>query len=519
MHVKFTSAAEAVSHIGDKSVVAVDGFIGAVVAEELLVALEDRFVSTQCPKNLTFIYAAGCGDGKDRGMNHMAHEGLVERVIGGHWGLAPKLVKMAVEEKIQAYNLPQGVIAHMFRDIASKRAATISKVGLGTFVDPDFQGGKINGITKKDIVSKITILNQQTLCYELPKVQAALLRGSEADEHGNISLGKEVLTTGALAIAQAARNSGGIVIVQVKNVVKAGALDPKMVHIPNIFVDYVVTCSDEKYHMHTFAEQFNPSYIKNDLSVEPPFTPLELDERKVIARRCAQILHHGVRTVNYGIGMPEGIPAVLHEEHREEGFIPSVEPGAIGGTPAGGLSFGASLCPEAVIDQAAMFDFYDGGGLDMAFLGLAQCDEFGNINVSKFGPKIAGCGGFINITQNAKEVIFCGTFTAGGLELGIGGGKLKIIREGKNKKFIKNVEQITFSAKTALSDQKKVTYVTERAVFQLTSEGLMLTEIAEGVDLAKDILCQMEFKPLISDRLKKMDTAIFKSEKMQLKIC
>lgn len=518
MPVKFLSAEKAVAHIKDKSVLALDGFIGAVVPEELLIALENRFLNHKSPRDLTFLYAAGVGDGKDRGLNHLAHEGLVERVIGGHWGLAPKISRMAIENKIQAYNLPQGVISHMFRDIASHRPATISKVGLGTFVDPDIAGGKINDVTKKDIVSKIKILGQETLCYELLPVNVALLRGSHADEKGNISLEGEILTAGALAIAQAAHNSGGIVIVQVKEVVKVGAINPKMVHIPHIFVDYVVVASEDKYHMHTFAEQFNPFYIKNDPNVEPPFTSLDLDERKIIARRCAQTLKPTMVTVNYGLGMPEGIASVLHEEHKEEGFVPSVEPGAIGGTPSGGLSFGASLCPEAVIDQAAMFDFYDGGGLDMAFLGLAQCDETGNINVSKFGPKIAGCGGFINITQNAKEVVFCGTFTAGGLKLEIGNGSLKILQEGSNKKFIKAVEQITFSAKTALSDSKKVTYITERAVFELTPKGLLLVEIAPGIDLEKDVLAQMDFKPLISKDLKKMDPAIFCPEKIGLKI-
>lgn len=517
MSVQFISAKEAVAHIKNNDTVAVDGFIGAVVPEEILQAIEERFVSTGEPKNLTFVYAAGVGDGKNRGMNHVAREGLVSRVIGGHWGLAPKMVQLAVDNKIEAYNLPQGVISHMFRDIASKRPATVSRVGLGTFVDPELQGGKINDITKKDIVSKINILGQECLCFELFPIDVAIVRGTYADKMGNISLDKEALTVEVLSVAMAAKNSGGIVIVQVESVVENGAIDPKMVKIPGIFVDYVVVAEKPEDHMQTFAEVYNPSFVKNNPDLEIPFTPIPLDERKIIARRCAMLLNRSMSNINYGIGMPEGIASVLHEENQEMYFTPSVEPGAIGGTPLGGLNFGASLSPQAIIDQPYQFDFYDGGGLDMAFLGLAQCDQFGNINVSKFGPKIAGCGGFINITQNAKEVVFCGTFTAGGLKVAIDNGKLQIIQEGRNKKFLQHVEQITFSGKNALLANKKVTYVTERAVFVLVEQGLMLVEIADGIDLEKQILGQMEFKPIIADDLKIMDVKLFYEEKMDLK--
>ncbi len=518
MSVEFITAKEAVDKIKDNDLVVVEGFIGAVVPEEILCALEDKFLKSNAPKNLSLMYAAGVGDGKDRGLNRLGHEGLISKVIGGHWGLAPKVVKLAIENKIQAYNLPQGVISHMFRDIAAKRPATISTVGLGTFVDPDLEGGKINDVTKKDMVSKISILGKECLCFEHPTLNVALLRGTIADQQGNISLNKEALVLESLAVAMAVKNSGGTVIVQVEDIVEAGNIPPHQVVIPNIMVDYVVKVQAQSNHMQTFATDFNEYFVKNSPNMDIPFTCLELDERKIIARRCAMLLKPSMKNINYGIGMPEGVSSVLHEENADKNLVPSVEPGAIGGIPMGGLDFGASLSPIAIIDQPAQFDFYDGGGLDIAFLGLAQCDEIGNINVSKFGPKIAGCGGFINITQNAREVVFCGTFTAGGLKIAVEDGKLKILQEGKSRKFIKSVEQITFSANTAIKNNKKVTYITERAVFVLTPKGLELIEIADGIDLEKDVLALMDFKPIISDNLKKMDSNIFQDKLMGLKL-
>lgn len=514
---KLMTSKEAVALIKDGATVAVDGFIGADVPEEILVALENRFVETKSPSDLTLVYAAGVGDSKDRGMNHLAYEGLIKRVIGGHWGLAPKLAKLAIENKIEAYNLPQGVITHMYRDIASHRPATISTIGMHTYVDPDIEGGKVNAMTTKDIVSKIKVAGKECLCYELFPIDVAIVRGTYSDKNGNISLEKEALTLEVLSVAMAAKNSGGIVIAQVESVVDNGKLDPKMVKIPGIMVDYVVVASDPKYQMQTFSEAFNPTYITNDPSVQSTFTPMAMSARKIIARRSAMVLDKTKRYVNYGIGMPEGVPSVLHEEGVEEYFFPTVEPGAIGGTPVGGLSFGAAISPEAIIDQPYQFDFYDGGGLDIAFLGLAQCDTYGNINVSKFGTQLAGCGGFINITQSAKEVVFCGTFTAGGLKVEYKDDKLVILQEGRSVKFIKNVEQVTFSGKMAGIVKTPVTYVTERAVFVLKDGGLELTEIAPGIDMETQVFAHMEFRPSVAKDLKIMDARLFKDALMQLK--
>lgn len=510
---KVVTAKEAVQLIKSGDIVATGGFVGAGFAEEIAIAIEEYFLSMGHPKDLTLIYAAGQGDGEERGLNHFAHEGLVRRVIGGHWGLAPKLGKMAIENKIIAYNFPQGVVSHMFRDIAAHKPRTITTIGLGTFVDPRNDGGKINEKTTEDLVELIVFDGKEYLSYKLPPVNVAIIRGTTADTDGNISMEKEALTIENLSIAMAARNSGGYVIAQVERVAEKGTLNARNVKIPGILVDCVVVARPEN-HWQTFAEFYDPSFSCETKIPLQSMPPMEMDARKIIARRAACELKAN-DIVNLGIGMPEGIANIANEEKILSYLTLTAEPGVIGGVPAGGLNFGAATNTDCLIDQPYQFDFYDGGGLDITGLGMAETDKHGNVNVSKFGPKLAGCGGFINISQAAKKCIFMGTFTAGGLKVSVSDQKLHIEQEGKTKKFVNQVEHVTFGGKYSAEQDQYVRYVTERCVFALTKEGMELIEIAPGIDLEKDILALMDFKPIIK-KLRLMDERIFNPEPMDL---
>ncbi|MEL4861996.1 CoA-transferase [Pseudoflavonifractor phocaeensis] len=508
------TAKEAALLVKDGDTISTGGFVSCACPEGLSKALEKRFLETGHPRDLTLFFAAGQGHRDGTGGDHYGHEGMVKRVIGGHWDRAPRLGDLALAGKIEAYNLPQGVISHMYRDIAAHNLGTFTTVGLYTFADPRNGGGKLNDVTTEDLVKVVNVEGEELLLYKAFPIDVVFLRASYADEYGNCTVHREIGPLDVTAMAQACKNSGGRVIVQVEKIVQGGTLDPKLVAIPGIYVDSIVVGTAEESDQ-CLGMPYDGALTGEYRIPVDAIPPIPLDAKKVIARRAAMELPRDA-VVNLGTGVPEKIANVCAEEGISDYMTLTVEAGSVAGVPMGGTQFGAAANAMCIMPHNVQFDFYQGGGLDIAFLGLAETAPNGDLNVSKFGTRLAGAGGFIDITQNAKKVCYCGTFTAKGLEALCENGRLVIAREGSKKKFVQSVEHITFSGRYAVKVGQPVLYITERAVFELRPEGVTLTEIAPGVDLQTQVLDQMDFMPKIAMDLKLMDSRIFQDEPMGL---
>ncbi|MCC0010942.1 MAG: acyl CoA:acetate/3-ketoacid CoA transferase [Hyphomicrobiaceae bacterium] len=511
---KITSVDEAIALVRDNDVITTTGFVQSCIPEALHAALEKRFVETGHPKNLTLVMCAGAGDSKGLGTGRFHHDGMLRRVIAANFGRMPGVAQAAKENRICGYNLPQGVISQLYRACAAGQPGLFSKVGLHTYVDPRNGGGKVNEKTKEDMVKLVDFEGEEWLFYTATRIDVALIRGTSADPFGNITMEKEALTLDAMAQAMAAHNNKGLVIAQVERIVADNSLPPKSVKVPGILVDCVVVADPPEMHRMNYGVMYNPALSGEVRVPVEGMAKMPLNERKIIARRAAfELPPNGV--INLGVGAPDGIAAIANEEKVTQHITMTTEAGAVGGVLAGGSNFGSSANAHSIIDQNQMFDFYDGGGLDMTCLGMAECDEAGNVNASRFAGRLNGCGGFINISQNARAVVFAGTFTAGGLEIAVKDGKLRIVKEGRQHKFVKQVEEATFSGDYAKQKRQPVIYVTERCVFELTPDGLELVEVAPGIDIDKDIIAHMDFKPIVNKPVE-MDPRIFIDEPMNL---
>lgn len=511
LYPQFISAKQAAEVITDGCTLFTVGMTLSGASESVLKEIENSFINTNRPQNITFFHASGQSD-KQRGMEHLAHEGLIKRIVGSHWGLAPKLMDLITNDKVEVYCFPQGQITHLLRDMASGQKGHLSKIGIGTFVDPRQEGGKMNSRTKQlaDMIELVNLFGEEYLYYHEVPIDVTLVRGTTADEHGNVTFEDEAMKLEVLPAVLAAKHYGGKVIVQVKRVAAAGTLNPKEVIIPGVFVDYVVVSENpEEDHRQTSSWFYDPAYSGTLREPDWNMSQVSMDIRKLIGRRAVLELRPGA-IFNLGTGIPNDvIGGIINEEKVGDQVMATVESGVYGGIPAGGIDFGIAKNMEALIEHPYQFDFYNGTGVDFTFMGVGQVDAVGNVNSTKFEDRSTGSGGFIDITQCAKNVVFCTTFTARGLQIEVGESKIRIIHEGSIKKFVRQVEQISFNGQLGLQKGQRIVIVTERAVFELNKNGMELIEIAPGINLERDILGQMEFYPTISPQLKLMTKSIF----------
>lgn len=516
----FITAAEAADWIRDGTSLCTVGMTLVSASESILKAIEKRFLDSGSPNNLTYIHSCGQSN-REGGMQHLAHEKMLKRIIGGHWGLSPKLMDMIAGNKVEAYNMPQGQMANLFHSMALREPGKITKIGLGTYMDPRIEGGKMNDKTRplEDLIDIVVLDGEEYIRYKHFPIDTLIIRGTSADEVGNISTDEEAMVLEVLPAVMATKRYGGKVICQVKQVVKKGSIDPKRVTVPGVMVDAVVVCDNPfEDHKQTSSWYYDPSYSGQALAAETGgVSAVAFSERKVIGRRAAMLLERDA-IINVGTGIPNDVMGgIIVEEDIADDVLITVESGIYGGTPAGGLDFGISRNPLALISHDRQFEYYTGAGIDYTFMGAGEMDAAGNVNATRMGTKAPGAGGFIDITSTAKNVVFCSTFTGGGLEIDFDENGVIIRHEGKFKKMVQKVQQISYNGKLAWERGQRMFFVTERALFQLTADGPMLIEIAKGLDLRKDVLDQMEFEPKIAPDLGITDTAIYRKDAFGLK--
>lgn len=507
----FVTAKEAAAMVKDGKIICPIAMTLVSACESILKELEKSFIETGHPNNLTLLHSCGQSDRKD-GIQHLAHEGMIKRIIGSHWGLQPRWMEMIANNQVEAYCLPQGQIAQLYRSMACGLPGKMSKVGLGTFIDPRYEGGKMNDRTKnlEDIVDIINYHGEEYMFYREIPIDICLIRGTACDEMGNLTTTEEAMKLEVLPAVMAAKRYGGKVIAQVKRVAANGTLNPKEVTVPGVFIDAIVVCENpEADHRQTSSWFYDPSYCGQLRVPQNSIEPAPFNERKFIARRGTLEMYPGA-VVNLGTGIPNDmVGKVCNEEGISEDVMITVESGIYGGVQSGGIDFGIGKNLVAMIGHHEQMDYYNGAGVDITYMGLGELDGQGNVNSTKMGPRCTGAGGFIDITQNAKKVVFCGTFTAGGAKYEFKDRRLNILQEGKIRKLVSEVAQISFNGPMARQKKQAVIIVTERAVFELTEDGVMLTEIAPGIDLQTQVLDLMGFKPIVSPNLKEMDADLF----------
>lgn len=521
---RIVTASQAVAQISDHAVVAVNSSSGLCCPDAVLKALGERYRAEHHPKALTMIHPIAAGDFYGvRGIEHLTAPGQIARTIAGSYPSGPsnaeppRIWQMITENQIPAYNVPSGIMFDMLREAAAKRPGVITRVGLDTFVDPDQQGCAMNALAAAaPIVRKIDFEGEEYLFFPSIAPSVGIIRATTSDHRGNLSFEQEGAYLGAMDVALAAHNSGGLVIAQVKRIVSNDSLNTHAVRVPGILVDYIVEAPDQ---WQTTQTPYDPAISGEERKSITSFDLMEFGTGKIIARRVAQELKKNW-AVNLGFGVSANVPRILLEEGQHGAVTWVIEQGAVGGIPLLDFQFGCSSNAEAIVASPDQFTYFQAGGFDCTLLSFLQIDAQGSVNVHKLGARphvTAGAGGFVDITARARKIVFAGFFTAGA-KLKIKHGKLEIEKEGKIKKLVHAAEQITFSGRRGILQKQDVTYVTERAVLKLIPEGILLTEIAPGVSLQSDILDQSEIRLIVSPRLKVMDKFLFNEAIMGLQL-